>query len=269
MLLHFPHLHPECVPGGPLPGVLFLDPGLDATSGENRYRPKGLPLNPTDARHLLDDCVRFGEQFANPKEMAFYGVQPRQQDRGESVSMLEAELKRRLVDGVAVENREADPQAARAQFLLLLAWTLEERVVELRTLSQGVEQAWNRFGSTLGVEGDDALDAAELRLDNLISNTHAPEGGIPSLPWPLLLEAVCVLAPEGAVLVVRDVEILAAFAEFGVEFALDAIVPDLPEGALFASAPAWKLAGMSKEPEKRPQLARVVRVASVPATTNE
>ncbi|WP_022662718.1 hypothetical protein [Paucidesulfovibrio longus] len=268
MLLHFPNLHPECVPGGPLPGVLFLDPGLEEASGEERFRPDGLPLDPSDARHLLDDCIRFGEQFANPKEMAFFGAQPAQADRGESVSVLESELKRRLGQGAAAQPQSGDPQAARAQFLLLLAWSLEERVIELRKLSLGMEQAWNRFGSTLGVEGDDALDEAEFKLDSLISNMQAPDSAVPSLPWPLLLEAVCAFVPKGAVLVVRDPEIVAALDDAGLEFAPAPAELGLPEGARVAEAPAWRMAGLAKEPEKRPLMARTMRMAAAPVKTD-
>lgn len=262
MLLHFPHLHPECVPGGPLPGVLFLDPGLSEGADKELYQPNGLPLDAVNARHLLDDCVHFGEQFSNPKEMAYFGVQERRGGRGESTSALEAELGRRL--GGDKSKEEADPQVARSQFLLLLAWALEERIIELRKLSRGMEEAWNRFGSTLGVDEEDSLDGAELQLDNLVSNMHAPDSGTPALPWVLLLEAVCAFLPEDATLVVRDPDVIAAFDDTGIEFGLCSAETGLPEGALCTQVPAWRLAGLTKEPAKRPLLARFVRVAVVP-----
>lgn len=272
MLLHFPHLHPECVPGGPLPGVLFLDPGLETDPERDvaagRFLPAGLPLAPAEARRLLEDCIRFGEQFANPKEMAFFGVQDAGSGRKESVSVLESELRRRLGGGSAEASVPDGAPAARAQFLLLLAWSLEERLLELRHLSLGVEQAWDRFGASLGVEEDDGPDAAELRLDSLIAHTRAPESAGASLPWPLLLEAVCAFLPEDAVLVVRDAEISTALAENGLAFVPADEALGLPPGATLAEAEAWRAAGLRRASEKRPLLGRVVRFA-VASVTNE
>jgi hypothetical protein len=264
MLLHFPHLHPECVPGGAVPGALFLDPGLSAEPvSHDHFRPDSLPLDAAAAHSLLEDCIRFGEQFTKPGDMAAYGLQPSPRDRGESVSVLEQELQRRLAGEKGGEEK-AHPALARAQFLLLLAWVLEERALELRGLTQGMEQAWSRFGATLGVDEDDALDKAELQLDNVISHMHAPETENPNLPWPLLLEAVCAFLPEDGVLVVRDRDIVEVFLENGVE---SAPLPDgmnLPESSRFVWSAAWKLAGLRSAPAKRPLLTREVRVAVVP-----
>ncbi|MEF2144450.1 MAG: hypothetical protein V3573_03310 [Desulfovibrionaceae bacterium] len=261
MLLYFPQMHPECLAKPYIPGVLFFDPGLMGDNGIGRFRPEGLPLDEKSAHNLLEDCLRFGEQFVNPKDMALFGSHNTGTRRGESVSMLEGELTRRLGGERGKTATPEGAQAAHAQFFLLLAWALEERFLELQGLSRGVQKVWDNFGATLGLGDDDSVERAELQLDSLVADTHAPEATWTGLAWPRLLEALLVFLPKDVCLVVDDAEIVSAWTEAGVSLTPATEEFGLPPETLMAEAPAWLLTGRTHAPQGRPLLERVVRVA--------
>lgn len=262
MLLHFPQMHPECVPGGPVSGVLFFNP-RGGEADEQCFTPSNLPLNSEAASRLLDDCIRFGEQFVKPGEMAAFGRLQSKDGRSESSSALERELRQRLA-GESASTGDSDAHLAKAQFLLLLAWAFEERAMELQGLSHGIAQAWNQFGGALGVDDADSRDQAELQLGNVIGNTQAPAVDAPTLPWQMLLEAVCVFLPETAVLVVRDLEMVSFMEELDLEWSSMPELADKGIDAQGVEVPAWRVLGLSNAPAERPFLSRSVRLAVVP-----
>ena len=97
MILFFPGMHAELLPPelAAFQGRLF-DPGLGESPAPGYFRPEGLPLHPPKARAILDDCLCFGEQFRNPAEMAWFGVDQALKERGESASTIRTELAQRL-----------------------------------------------------------------------------------------------------------------------------------------------------------------------------
>ena len=248
MLLSFPNLHPELWPGKSVEGLQFLDPGLVAEPFENGYRPEGLPLDFETANALINDCINFGQQFKNPSEMAWFGAQtPDEFYEGSSMS-IRAQLERQFDDGQG-SSREREEKEARskAQFVLLLAWFFEERIMELVSLEKGVQSAWKGMDQTLGADDDDRLDDRVINCGSVESHTGGTsDGHTIQLPWKRVAEALPGFIPDDTVLVCADAEIIAAWEEQGIEFV------DEREGLMTATCPAWKFACRRREPEGMP-----------------
>ena len=245
MLLSFPNLHPELWTGGPLEGLRFFDPGLTESPCDGGFRPNGLPLDSKTATALINDCIKFGEQFKDPSEMAYFGAQTADEFYEGSSMSIRTQLERQFDDGKGgkLEREEKDARA-KAQFVLLLAWFFEERMMELAGLEQGVKDSWKSMDRTMGVDEDDQLDKRVRDLGNTESHTGGTsDGHTVRLPWQRIIEALPIFLPKGTVLVCSDSEILAAWEEIGIDFVDD-------EGPfLTATLPAWRFAGRRREPK--------------------
>lgn len=269
MILSFPLLHPELLPEAAraaLPEALrFLDPGLAKSGSPEHFRPEGAPFDPRTARALLADTLRYGESLANPRDILAQSlVQRFSQDGGlspESSRAVLGEVEQSMAAGKAPEAEAADAlreARSQAQLLLLLAWNLEERLLELRGIEGSLRTAWSRLGQsvTSGEEAVDEADSEALNLGRELSNVNLPDATELALPWRKLLESYATLSPE-AFLCTTDPEIDAALAEAGV-----------PEGPLAAmtgaarvfQAPAWRFLGLDRAPEARPWLEATVRL---------
>jgi hypothetical protein len=265
MLLSFPYMHPECVPGALVPGLSFFDPGLAGEPGEHAFKPEGLPLDAKTATALIRDSISFGEQFKDPGEMAFFGVMTPDDFYEGSPSSIKAQLMQRLSEGqgggadrVAVEAR------ARAQFTLLLAWAFEERMLEVLNLEQGVRDSWKSMDTTLGLDDEDRTEERVLTLGNAQSHTGgASDGQHIALPWERIIEALPTFLPRDAVLVCAVPEIIATWQDIGIAFGPADAALGLPEGSRMATAPAWRLAGRRKMPDTLPDSARDLSVAII------
>ncbi|WP_147821586.1 hypothetical protein [Salidesulfovibrio onnuriiensis] len=257
MLIHFPFMHVELLPVEPVAGALFFDPGLSGGEvGEGYFRPDGLPVSATQGQALIRDCMAFGRQFKDSSEMAFFGVNSPEEYFSESTSAIKGELMMRLKDEAPVE---ASPEVANAQFTLMLAWHLEESIIETRGLEKGVRASWDKFGRTLGME-EGGEDEQELALGKVMSGT-APAGSGKAFPWQRVMEALAAFLPGDAVLVTESGEAYDVWQESGIEFTPAPGELGLPQGSLVAEAPAWKLAGRKRLPEKLPWTDRPVKVA--------
>lgn len=258
MFVYFPHLHPELA-ATPLPaGTLFFDPGATDGPELQRFRPAGLPLAPREARRLLADCLRFGEQFRHPGEMAALGLAEARARGAESERGITAELAARIGQAAAGRaDRPGEAQAAVAQFVLLLAWLFEERLIEMRGLAQELNTSWRRFGEVLGLAAGEAEDQA---LAEALAEAGGDLGPQEPTPWPRILEALAHFLPEDAVLLTADYEIGAALAEAGV--ALEPAPADLglPGSVRLAEAPLGRILGRG-EAARRPIDARRMRLA--------
>lgn len=262
MLLSFPHMHPELF-STKLDGVRFFDPGMAEEGGEVYFKPEGLPMDKKIATALINDCINFGEQFKDPSEMAYFGAVTADDFYEGSSMSIQAQLTRQFEDSQGgKEERELKEAASRAQFILLLAWFFEEKMIELASIEDGVKQSWKSIDKTLGVEDEDKLDERVLDLGNRESHT----GGVSDeqnvqLPWQRIIEALPGFVTDDTVLVCTDPEILTVWDDVGIEF-----LPageGLPEGAEVASLPAWKFAGRRKEPKNLPFALRNVTVAVI------
>lgn len=253
MLLNFPCMHPELVAGELPENVSFLDPGYAAEPVDGAYRPESLPLAPTMAQNLINDCISFGSQFKDPKEMAFFGAYTPEDYFSESAGTLKSELINRISGSVANQKDDEAESVAKSQFLLLLAWFFEERQVESMALEKGVNSAWSQFGEALG-EDIDELELPELGSEKI-------DSGSIGLPWQRVMEAVPAMIPEGQILVCVDPVPVEFWQDRGFEFTAAAPEMGLPEGAKVCTAPAWQLAGHRKPLKEMPTASRNVTVA--------
>ena len=251
MLLAFPHMHPELFPAD-VEGIRFFDPGMTNEPGESQFRPEGLPMDKKTATALINDCINFGEQFKDPGEMAYFGaVTANDFYEGSSMS-IQAQLTRQFDDGQGTkQEREKKEAASKAQFILLLAWFFEERMMELASIEKGVKNTWKSMDKTLGVDDEDRLNERVVDLGNRESHT----GGVSDeqavqLPWKRIIEALPAFVPQDTVLVCVDAEIIEVWDDMGLVFGPAG--EGMPEGALSATLPAWKFAGRHKAPQDMP-----------------
>lgn len=256
MLIHFPCMHPELIPAELTDKAVFLDPGFgDEGNADFYFRPDSLPLDAARGRALIEDCMRFGAQFKDSSEMAFFGAFTPEDYYEESTSTIKHELMTRL-SGETKE--EGGAEIANAQFTLMLAWHLEEGLMESRGLEQGIRDSWKKFDNSLGM--DEAEAATEgMALGKVLGETASP-AVMTTLPWQRVMEAMSAFVPDAAVLLNLDAGARAVWEELGIEFVSPAGDSDLPENILTASAPAWKFAGRKRQPEKLPWTSRKVTV---------
>jgi len=259
MLLSFPNLHPELWAARPLDGLRFFDPGLTEKAVEGGYRPGDLPLDAKAATALINDCINFGEQFKDPSEMAYFGAHTADDFYEGSPNSIRAQLERQFADGQGgKEERERQEARSKAQFILLLAWFLEERLMELDNLEKGVRNSWKAMDRTIGVDDDDRLDERVVGLGSAQSHTGGVSDGqsIP-LPWKRVIEALPAFIPEDSVLVCADNDIIEAWEEQGIEFV------NGKHGLMTATLPAWKFACRRSAPGDMPPALREVTVAII------
>lgn len=259
MLLSFPYLHPELCPDNGLKDLKFFDPGLTAEPVRNGFRPDDLPLDPRSAAALINDCINFGQQFKDPSEMAWFGAQTADDFYEGSSMSIQAQLARSFDDGTGGKaEREMREARSKAQFVLLLAWFFEERMMELAGLEKGVKNAWEGMDKTLGVDEDDRLDGRVVTLGTAESHTGgASDRQAVPLPWKRVIEALPGFIPEDTVLVCADPEVIAAWEEQGIEFV------DGGDGRPSASAPAWWFACRRSAPRDMPLALREVTVSVI------
>lgn len=271
LVLYVPHMHPQLLPQS-LPGeVCRFDPGLAgglAAATEKQdvkpFLPDGLPLQPAQAAAWLREIVQYGMQFDSPGQLAAttaassaalgQSIGGMRSDELEDISSFKAR------GGEQEQKPEKDLQAqerAKAQCTLLLAWNLEERNLELSDLSKGLASHYERFGKALGLEDDGGEAEDEL-------NSPVPlDDQASSLPRLQVVGAMLAFLPPESCLYTEDDRLYQEWRERGVEFS-----PAQPESLPFrcdvreagslvtASAPGWKLAGLSRPTQHAPWLDR-------------
>lgn len=288
MTLYFPHLHPALLSAPErqaLPeGVRFLDPGLAPADSPDHLLPHSAPFDRRTAKAILADTMRFGESVTNPRDIAVHGLlQQVQALAPESGRLVLAEVERSVA--AAQGQPDATPDAAsgaisgaqlearrQSQTLLLLAWNLEERMLDLRQIDAGLRDSWARLGASVtpveeaehGIaagqrdsehDGEPVSepDGEAMAMGKMLSGLGLPEPDSEALPWRRILEAFAVLAP-GQDLVTADADIASALREAGT-----------PEAGGAFTAPAWRLSGLDRCPAARPWLDVAVRLACVAA----
>lgn len=264
MLLSFPYMHPELIPAELMERVSFFDPGMTDASDETSFRPATLPMDPKTASALIADCINFGEQFKDPSEMAYFGVMSTDDFYEGSSMSIKAQLTQRFNDGQGFkEERVRKEGIAKAQFILLLAWFFEEKMIELASIEKGVKDTWKSMDTRLGMDDEDRIEGRVLELSTAESHTGGVSDGqsIP-YPWKRIIEALPAFIPTETVLVCADKEILSIWDDLEIEFAQPER-DDLPIGALVATLPAWKFAGRRNEPKELPFALTELTVAIV------
>lgn len=270
MTLYFPLLHPELLSGAQrqsLPGgVRFLDPGLAKPGSPLHRMPESAPFDRGLARAILADTLRFGESVSSPRDIAAHGLlQQAEALSPESGRLVLAEVERTLAGAGGAAAAQADPllEARRqAQTLLLLAWSLEERILDLRGIDADLRESWERLGESVNPaeaadlephaaeSADEGLvDGEALAVGSVLAGMALPDEYADSAPWRRVLEAFAALAP-GSDLVTADEAVISALREAG-----------LPERGGVFEAPAWRLAGLDRCPADRPWLDAPLRLA--------
>jgi hypothetical protein len=260
MFLHFPLMHPELlseVCRAALPGeIRFLDPGLGAAASAQHVRSECAPFDVRTARALLADTLRFGETQASPRDLLAQSlVEQAGALSAESSRAVQDEVEKSLLGGESSpSSADALEQARRqAQMLLLLAWNLEERLLDLRGVEDKLKSAWDRLDQSVAAGAEvveDEADQEALALGRELSGLTLPDTSDLGMPWRKLLESFAVLMP-GQTLCTLEAEIGTALAEADVpEASLDSV----PGASRVFRAQVWKLMGLERLPEGKPWL---------------
>jgi len=277
MIFHFPQMHPELLPAAEravLPSeARFLDPGLGKPGSPDHERPASAPFDARTAKALLTDTLRFGESVSSPRDILAQGlVEQANALNPESSRAVQAEVERSILGVVTPEKAGPDAQEnarRQAQMVLLLAWNLEERLLDLRGAEAKIQTAWERLDKSVSAgegEADDGSDHEAMHLGRELSGLTLPMGADLAMPWRKLLESFAVLVPEAA-LITTDVEIGAALTDSGIP---EASLADMPGAARVFRAQAWRLIGLDRLPEARPWLDAMITLAVfAPAAGNE
>lgn len=152
MFLYFPYMHSSLVSKEVSQFVYFLNPGIPLKDNAHRYwRPPNLPMDEALATKYLQECLNFGNQFKEPSELAYYAAF----NMNDFYSHTSMAIKSELADWF--ENNHDGSESMReqenylnAQMMLLLAWSLEENILELFELEQGLQNKWELFYDSVG-----------------------------------------------------------------------------------------------------------------------
>ena len=246
--IYIPALHRELAPAE-LPGaVLFLAPGL-APAGpgaQSFYQPLNLPFSGPAARSVLREMLELGSTLsqggkdapgqelrliesgaraaAAPRQvLTGTGAMGAEEDRELENFSNSGELHPASAKGGAPSSAELPwKELVRAQKILLLAWELEENLLEIKK-------------AETALAGQDRLLLSVLHGPEDESGNPAPESAEPvPVAWPVLLEAAAPFLPEDALLVTASQEIRAALAAIS---PLAELPPELVESLTAGLAP--------------------------------
>lgn len=296
-----PLLHPECVPAPLRDRVTCLPCGLpepcgtrtgQAGAGAREAVRRLLPLGPAESRAALEELLRLGEEHASSGILGQVSVlrimeqAPREAASGETADIEAFAVSGRVSPasvGKGAPGRDKEEKQAAAddvllwrarvdsQRILLLAYALEERMLEAARLESRFFRAEEMLRTALG-EGD-VGDALEFeRRDGPQSGDEAAALAFP-VSWRLVVEAMLPFLPDRAVLFTTDA------AMIGDLFAAELLRP-LPEdraglvhgwpeqwaaGLLYARMPARRLLGGRDCSAQRPWLDNEYEVLAAPS----
>lgn len=286
--IYVPSLHRELAPAELPSAVLFLSPGFlpanfGTPEGHGFFQPGNLPFSGPAARSVLREMLELssalsqGGKDAPAEELrliesgARAAAAPYQGGTG-AAAMGEAEdrelenfsgsgqLQPAAAKGGPPYEAELDrKELVRAQKILLLAWELEENLLEIKK-------------AEASLAGQDRL---------LLSVLHGPEdkGGSPTegtaapapVAWPLLLEAAAPFLPDEVLLVTDSPEIgealaaLSPLAELPPELASElSLEPAAGRRVKFAQARLADLVGGKDKTATRPWLDGLYKFALLP-----
>lgn len=285
MPLFFPYMHQQllsprtCTHAAA--GLRLLDPGLppvrgvllsaqarheDPSQDIETVRSALSPFDPRTARAMLADLLRFGEEQANPGDALAQSLVGNPGALSpEGGIAVQAEVERCLLGEGGVETSGDSESAAlrQAQLLLLLAWTLEERLLDLRGVEERLKSAWSRLDQSVSAGPevvDEDADQDALALGRELSGLTLPQAERTTLPWRKLLESFVLLMP-GEALCTDVASIADELAEAGIpEGPLDAV----PGAQRVYRAPLWRFMGLGNVPAHKPWQASMATLGVLP-----
>ena len=259
-MIHFPWMHPEGAGDIDTQGVQFLDPGLGMADAEQRFwAPDGLPLGRDEARSYLNEVLRFGETFRDPKDLARIRSWDLEDFFTETSQALASELSKRLKEGDGAAEEEAT-RALQGQMVLLLNWMLEEDILESREMEQGYRRGVSQLRQIMGIEEEEAKDFLELEG----AAVEASEGHYSR--WPGLAPWFFLFLPAESALHVVMEPIRQELKDNGLEWMPLSEVSGYRElkrwteerglRAELAQGPGWRLALKNRPDRRMPWLDR-------------
>lgn len=249
----FPEMHAALRPElAAWPACRRLWPGLPDSEGaaQGCYIPADYPFAPREAAQCLNDMRAM--ESAALSGVPLQALSHMQGDgRAARQAAEAAELRRfrRTGECAAPEEEALRQQRLRAQKVLLWAWLLEARVLELRGLAEACSGGGTSLLAAALGEGDDDDDFGVL-ASPAMGALNVDDGLMP--PWRAVLEQATVFLPEGAVLVIspRMAEDMAEVVDFAPLETVDAAVAqqlNVPAGWTCRAArlPLWRALGRS------------------------
>jgi hypothetical protein len=246
-VIWFSEMHPALVHGAVVPAACrYFWPGLPEGMAEEaglgaaeRFVPQAYPFAEKAAAVCLRDMQAMESAALSGVPLRALSAQEGNARAAKNLAELE-DLQAFSQQGECANTtaREEAKARERAQKVLIWAWLLEERVLEL----QNMTAAYSRDAGTLidALDVDDAEDMATLlRMQH--SSLQVDEGLLP--PWALLLGQMAFFLPHEAVLVLSPR--VAADMEENISFhAADAaLCHTLGCPARAATLPLWQALG--------------------------
>jgi len=257
-----PWLHPEMGSPGLPDHVLFLEPGIRSSPSCRDWRPENLPLDETMVARFLRESTVFSQEHSARGAPVHVAVRPDQRSPSETPLAIMSEL----TGGV----RRGDDPAIRSQQLLLLAWQLEEQVLEIRSLHRHVRDGWEQLGEVLGVAGPE--DFRDLHVQAIPDTAEGPLEHEALPPWRAVLEAILFFVPQEIILATTHRDIIDALSDLS-DCDAPALQMDIDRAALcglrrtcrIIRAPGWKLVQSRRCPADKPWLVEDRLLALLPA----
>ncbi|SBW11133.1 conserved hypothetical protein [uncultured delta proteobacterium] len=273
--IYVPALRRELAPRVLPDTVRFMDPGLPQTaSAPGFFHPPAYPFSRAEAAGVLAELLTVGETLDLSKPSASQAARvPGTGGATAGFSGDERTALARFSTGEPERPTAAgDPKIA-AQKVLLLAWDLETRLLEIASLHKEVAEAVKPLAENLHGDNAEAFRDLASGLPGTLFGSIAdlPEPMEPD--WRLSLMAIAAFAPEGALLVTCHTGMRNAMLEAGMLHPLpEDVSPHLagwPESLqsrlLWAKTPLWRILGHSREPENAPWLRAAPEIIVCPA----
>lgn len=287
-VFYVPTLLRKAAPAGIPPGVAFFSCGLAAapeatpvpeeTRAAEKAAAGALPLKPEEARVVLDEMLRLGEDLGGGdafRHVLLFDEETAADARAAEAAALDAFAATGETPAVpdwgvkSALEAAAEADALRkalvdSQKILLLVHALEERSLEIAGAAGRLRDAGAAFAASLGIEGETEDGFAALLPDALLLD----DGARHNVPWRNFTDAALPFLPSGAALFTASESVALDLRESGMlqpfpedrAFLCRDWPQDLVLGALYASLPGWRLVGRRRPLPERPWLDREVEI---------
>ena len=202
-ILFFPRLHAELLSQGLPRGVKLFDPGLKkAEADRDAWRPDNLPLSEDEARRYIRESLGFGEHVSSPADLAFFAGGGQEDFYSQTSAAIRSEFSGKMAAADSGAQPETRELFLKGQMMLLLAWTLEEKDLELKSLRDRTRNLERQFRTSLGLDEEERLDLpmGQQNALNGLENDFMVWSRL--LPWFLLwmTDADCLFVQDRAIL---------------------------------------------------------------------